>query len=111
MMIVTKFPRSCCGQATVGGNSSKPGRPLPASMAGRSNGRAISLDDIDGVESRAHQSPAILRYAILRSEVRGHYSMKRREFIALLGGREDWRQAHHARGTERKTSDPHFSQR
>jgi hypothetical protein len=38
--------------------------------------------------------------------------MKRREFIALLGGVvEDWRQAHHARGTERKTSDPHLSQR
>jgi hypothetical protein len=34
--------------------------------------------------------------------------MKRREFIALLGGRV---QAHHARGTERKTSDPHSSQR
>jgi hypothetical protein len=37
------------------------------------HGRAIALDDIAGIESRARQSPAILRYAILRSEVRGHY--------------------------------------
>jgi hypothetical protein len=40
MMIVTKFLRSCCGQATVGENSSKAG------------------DDIGGIESRAHQTPA-----------------------------------------------------
>jgi hypothetical protein len=40
MMIVTKFLRSCCGQATVGENSSKAG------------------DDIGGIESRAHESPA-----------------------------------------------------
>src|SRR5262245_61496299 len=38
-------------------------------------GRAISLDDIGGIESRACQSPAIL-------------SFERREFIALLGGVE-----------------------
>jgi hypothetical protein len=40
MMIVTKFLRSCCSQATVGENSSKTG------------------DDIGGIESRAHESPA-----------------------------------------------------
>jgi hypothetical protein len=38
--------------------------------------------------------------------------MKRREFITLLGGVESIGvRAHHARGTERKTSDPHSSQR
>jgi hypothetical protein len=47
--------------------------PLASFDGWPEHGRAIALDDIDGVESRARQSPAILRYAILRSEVRGHY--------------------------------------
>src|SRR5262245_5276810 len=76
--------------------------PLASVDSGPEFGRAISLDDIGGIESRARQSPAILRYAILRTS-RVHRAARR--------CREDWRQAHHARGTERKTSDPHFSQR
>jgi hypothetical protein len=73
MMIVTKFLRSRCGQATVVGNSSKAGRPLASFDRWPEHGRAISLDDIGGIESRARQSPGILRYAILRSEARRHY--------------------------------------
>src|SRR5262245_23430967 len=59
MMIVTKFLRSCCGQATVDGNSLRAGRPLPASMAaGVGTRRTISLYDTGGIEPRVHQSPA-----------------------------------------------------
>jgi len=44
--------------------------PLASFDGWPEHGRAISLDDIGGIESRAHPSPAILRYAILRSEAR-----------------------------------------
>jgi hypothetical protein len=56
MMIVTKFLHSCCGQATVDGNSLRAGRPFPASMAGGVGARPDH--DAGGIESRAHQSPA-----------------------------------------------------
>src|SRR5215471_9072912 len=59
MMIVTKFLRSCCGQATVGGNSSKARRSLPTSMAGGPEDcRTISLDGLNV----ARTSPCQLCY-------------------------------------------------
>src|SRR6516164_4628710 len=73
MMIVTNSLRSCCGQATVGGNSSKAGRPLPASMAG-------------GAGARPDQ-PVSRRVCYPFCRKHGRYrAMKRREFIAVLGG-------------------------
>jgi len=82
MMIVTKFLRSCCGQATVGENSSKARRPLPTSMAGGPEDcRTISLDGLN--VARTSLLPAVLSF---RFEAREALAVKRREFITLLGG-------------------------
>jgi len=78
MMIVTKFLRSCCGQATVGGNSSKARRPLPTSMAGGPEDcRTISLDGLN--VARTSLLPAVLSF---RFEAREALAVKRRDFIA-----------------------------
>ena len=68
MKIVTKFLRSCCRQATVVGKFIEGQAPLASFDGWPEHGRAISLDDIGGIESRADQSSAILR-----SEARRHY--------------------------------------
>ena len=82
MMIVTKFLRSCCGEATVGGNSSKARRPLPTSMAGGPEDcRTISLDGLS--VARTSLLPAVLSF---RFEAREALAVKRRDFISLVGG-------------------------
>ena len=101
MMIVTKFLRSCCLQATVVGKFIEGRAPLASFDGWPEPGRAISLDDIGGIESRY---PSVRKHG-------GTINKMSRVHRAARRYREHWRQAHHARGTERKTSDPHFSQR
>src|SRR5262249_11147816 len=85
MMIVTKFLRSCCGQATVDGNSLRPGRPLPASMAGRSMaGHLIRRHRRDLISRAPISCLTEVCYPSVGSTE--GLSIKRREFIALLGG-------------------------
>src|SRR5215469_1900302 len=103
MMIVTKFLRSCCRQATVVGKFIEGQAPLASFDGWPEHGRAISLDDIGGIESRALLSFGRKHGGTINKTSRVHRAARRY--------REDWRQAHHARGTERKTSDPHSSQR
>ena len=79
-MIVTKFLRSSCGQATVRGNSSKAGRSLPASMAGGGRSRPdhprLNL-------ARPSILPGVLSF---RFKAREALAVKRRVFMSLLGG-------------------------
>ena len=79
MVIVTKFLRSCCRQATVVGKFIEGRAPLASFDGWPEHGRAISLDDIAGL-NLARCYPSVGSTEAL--------SIKRREFIALLGGVE-----------------------